>query len=364
MSTTNTTPPSEEVDLGQLFKMIGSAFNRLFQFIGSIFKHLFLAFVWIVFFLKKRALVFSSALVLGLILGFFVERNSEKYYKSTFSLKQNYETGEKLYNSVDFYNGLLKDKDYDVLAQNLGIKKETAEDIIRIELQPIVTDNDKILMFNKYIKQLDSLAASKVDYQDYINNIATYKYKFQKLIITSKGREKFKNVFENIIKSITESTFFINEQNKDLSQFQSQKLAIERSLLQSDSLQRTYKRVLEQQIDPKISSEIGITFEGNNDKNKTREYDLYKNDIELRRERVIIDRQIKDKANIIDIISSNQDSGNIEDKRYLFGVKIHIKFYYVVALLLLSLTALLGLEFFKFLERYNPEYKTSPKEKA
>lgn len=50
MSTNNTTPPSEEVDLGQLFKMIGNAFSRLFNFVGSIFKQLFLAFVWVVFF--------------------------------------------------------------------------------------------------------------------------------------------------------------------------------------------------------------------------------------------------------------------------------------------------------------------------
>ena len=41
MSTTNNSQPSEEVDLGQLFKMIGNAFQRLFQFIGSIFKHIF-----------------------------------------------------------------------------------------------------------------------------------------------------------------------------------------------------------------------------------------------------------------------------------------------------------------------------------
>ena len=37
MSTTNNTQPNEEVDLGQLFKMIGNASSRLFQFIGSIF---------------------------------------------------------------------------------------------------------------------------------------------------------------------------------------------------------------------------------------------------------------------------------------------------------------------------------------
>ena len=35
-------PNSEEVDLGQLFKLIGNAFNRFFKFIGSILNSFFL----------------------------------------------------------------------------------------------------------------------------------------------------------------------------------------------------------------------------------------------------------------------------------------------------------------------------------
>ena len=34
-------PQSEEVDLGQLFKLLGNMFDRLFQFIASIFKQTF-----------------------------------------------------------------------------------------------------------------------------------------------------------------------------------------------------------------------------------------------------------------------------------------------------------------------------------
>ena len=45
---------NEEVDLGLLFKLIGKSFDRFFKFIGSIFNKLFLAFVWMVFFIKKH----------------------------------------------------------------------------------------------------------------------------------------------------------------------------------------------------------------------------------------------------------------------------------------------------------------------
>ena len=69
MSKAKNSNPSEEVDLGQLFKMIGSAFTRLYKFIGSIFNHFFLAFVWLVFFVKKRIIILSAAGFLGLIAG-------------------------------------------------------------------------------------------------------------------------------------------------------------------------------------------------------------------------------------------------------------------------------------------------------
>ena len=355
MSTVNNTPPSEEVDLGQLFKMVGNAFNRLFRFIGSIFNALFLAFVWIVFFIKEKGVIFSVVVIIGLVLGAFVENTSPTLYKSTLTLKQNYDTGESLYKSIDFYNGLLKDKDINLLGEILGLSDESAEGVVGIDLEPVVTENDKVVMFNKYMKGLDSLAASKIEYDDYIDNIAVYKYDYQKLTIVSKQRENFKDVFANIVKLVSENPFFINEQSKDLSQLQNQKAALEQSLLQSDSLQRTYKRVLEQQLDLNPGAEIGITFEGSNDKNQTREFDLYKNDIDIRREIVLIERRIKDKSNIIEIISSDQDGGHIDDTRNLFGLKIPIKYYYVIALLLLSFLLLSSFEFYRFLERYKPE---------
>ena len=60
MSTNPNTPNnSEEVDLGQLFKLIGAAFDRFFNFIYRIFKGLFSVFIWFVFFIKKCGLAFS-----------------------------------------------------------------------------------------------------------------------------------------------------------------------------------------------------------------------------------------------------------------------------------------------------------------
>ncbi|MGB0770668.1 MAG: hypothetical protein ACPGPB_07910 [Flavobacteriaceae bacterium] len=355
MSTTNTPQPSEEVDLGQLFKMIGNAFQRLFQFIGSIFNKLFLAFVWLVFFIKKRAVVLLIAAVAGLTLGFILDKISPPTYKSSITVKQNYATGENLYGSIAYYNSLLKDGDYEVLGRVLGLEKKVSEEILGIEIEPIITDNDRVVMFDKYISGLDSLAASKVEYEVFVENIKKYKHQLQQISIKSKTRSNFKNVFDNVIGDINTNIFFVNEQAKDLAELNQQKVALEQSLAQSDSLQRTYKRVLEQQMESKSTSETSITFEGNNDKNKTREFDLYKNDIELRREIVQIERKLKDKQNIVEITSGKQDSGFVDDTKELLGLTLGKKLYYLVLFTILAFVILFGLEFLKFLEKYKPE---------
>ena len=108
-------------------------------------------------------------------------------------------------------------------------------------------------------------------------------------------------------------------------------------------------------MESKSTSETSITFEGNNDKNKTREFDLYKSDIQLRREIVQIERRIKDKQNIVEIISGKQDSGFIDNTKKLLGLKLGIKRYYLALFTILAFVILLGIEFLKFLEKYKPE---------
>tara|TARA_B100001094_G_scaffold262724_1_gene264044 strand:+ start:114 stop:1187 length:1074 start_codon:yes stop_codon:yes gene_type:complete len=354
MSKAKNSNPSEEVDLGQLFKMIGSAFTRLYKFIGSIFNHFFLAFVWLILFVKKRIIILSAAGFFGLMTGIVLDMSIAPTYKSTLSVKQNYETGENLYESINYYNGLLKDKDYKILGGLLGVTETATQDIVGFEIEPIITDNEYLVMFNKYIRDLDSLAASKIEYKEYVNNIREYKHSYQQISIKSKTRADFKGVFTNIINNIETNSFFVNEQAKDILELQQTKQAIETSLAQSDSLQQTYKRVLESSKDSQSDAEIGITFEGTNESEKTKEFELYINDIELRERIVKIQRELKDKENIIDMISSKQDNGFEDDTKEFLGVDIPFKLFYMVLALTVVFVVMLGKEFLTFLENYKP----------
>jgi hypothetical protein len=342
---------SEEVDLGQLFKLIGNMFDRLFKFIGGIFNKLFLAFVWLVFFIKKHVLKFVIAGVIGIALGIFMEKTSEPLYKSYITVKQNYDTGENLYNLISYYNDLVKQKDYQTLEYVLGIDMEQASSISDFDIEPISSENQKIKEYDSYIKTLDTTVAKTITYEMYTKNDVDHSHKNQQITIKAKKRNNFKTLFDNIVSTIESNDYFKRERTKDITELTNRKEALKEALEKSDSLQSTYKKVLEKDLRSE-GSEIGITFEGNNDKDKTKEYELFKSDLEIRRELVDIERKIADKDKVIEIISSKQESGSIDDKKELFGLSLSPKIFYATVLLLLTFVVLLLFNFIKFLEQY------------
>lgn len=343
---------SEEVDLGQLFKLIGNTFDRFFKFIGRIFNKLFLAFVWFVFFIKKHVLKLIIAGVIGFSFGAIIEKASGPIYKSYITVKQNYDTGEDLYNSISYYNDLVKQNDTVTLGFVLGISGNEAGSILAFEIESVITENEKIKEFDKYIKTLDTTIAKTVKYKSYIENSKDFNHQYQQIDIKSKERNNFSTVFDKLIEGISSNEYFRREQEKDLLELSNEELTLKTALLKSDSLQNTYKRVLEKSLKNKKSSEIGIIFEGANDKDQTKEFDLYINDIELRRELVEISRLKSDKKHIIEIISSKQDSGAIDDEKEVLGLLINSKVFYAIVLIILTFLTLLGLSFIKFLDKF------------
>ena len=71
-----------------------------------------------------------------------------------------------------------------------------------------------------------------------------------------------------------------------------------------------------------------------------------------------IQRELKDKENIIDMISSKQDNGFEDDTKDLFGVQIALKFFYLVIIFSLTFIALLVPELIRFFERIKDQNMT------
>ena len=344
--------PSEEVDLGQLFKLIGRAFDRLFGFIGSILNKLFLAFVWMVFFVKRHFIKIALAGIIGFAYGFIRQKTAEPVYKSTTIIKQNYKTGENLYLLIDFYNALILEKDSMALSQSLQITPTEANSISKLEVEPTLNKNQKLKLFDHYTKELDSTLASTLEFNTFMQNSNEFDYGFQKITLKSYSKDVFKKVLEQIIQNVTASEFFKNEQLKDLTELDRSESAINLSLAASDSLQRVYQEVLKLSVEKTLGSQTSVTIDNTEEKSVTKEYELYNNDLLLRRELVTIQRAKDDIKNIIDIVSSEQNEGILDNTKDVFGLPLSKNIFYGLLLALLVFTVLMGLEFLKFLEKH------------
>ncbi len=342
---------SEEVDLGQLFKLIGNMFDRLFKFIGGIFNKLFLAFVWCVFFVKKHFIKLVIAGLIGIGLGFLLEKTSDPVYKSYITVKQNYNTGENLYNTISYYNDLVKQGDDVTLKRVLGDSIDV-ESILHFDIESVITENQKIKEFDTYLKTLDTTLAKTIEYETYIENSKDYTHKYQQITIKSKKRDNFKAVFEKIKDDVNTNEYFKREQQKDLFELERKKQSLENALADSKSLQETYKEVLTKAFQDNSGSQTSVTIKNSEEENKTREFDLYKNDLELREKLVEIEREIANKKHIIETISSKQDSGSIDNKKEILGKVLSVKIFYGLILTMLTFLVLLGLQLIKYLERF------------
>jgi hypothetical protein len=348
------TPPnnSEEVDLGQLFKLIGNMFDRFFRFLGNIFNELFLAFVWCVFFVKKHIILLLIAGILGFGYGYLREHRAKPIYKSSVLIRQNYSTGENLYNTINYYNGLLSQRDFITLSNELSIDTSYVNSIINFEVEALITENQRLIEFNKYTKKLDSTLVSTIDYKEYLDNVKEYIYEMQQLTVKSKTNENFDKVFDAIVKSLNSNAFFSREQEKDLKQLENRKLAIERALSESDSLQRVYKKVLEKTLETQKSSQTSITIEGGENNNQTKEFDLYRSNIELRNQLVSIEREKENKQFIVEILSNTPNRGFIDSSIKFLGKSFSPRVFFAILFSFLLFSFLLFLRFIKFLEKY------------
>jgi hypothetical protein len=170
-------------------------------------------------------------------------------------------------------------------------------------------------------------------------------------------------VFSKILNSISSNPYFVSEQKKDIVELTKIKEALESSLVKSDSLKNTYKRVLEQELISNNASEIGITFEGSSKTKVTREYELHLRDLELERELVETNRALLDKQHIIEIIPNKQDAGVSSDSKEILGFELPLKLFLALVLFLLTFASLLMLEFLSFIERYRTQI-TKPLNKS
>lgn len=300
--------PSEEIDLGQLFKLIGSAFNKLFLFIAKVFKGIFHLIILFLLFIQKHFLKFVIAGAVGLGIGWILDATAKPIYQSSMIVEPNFNSAQQLYNNIEFYNELAEEEDFNNLAAALKISNQEAGSIKEVSIESFSDDNQKLKQFSDFVGTLDSVSRANLSYKDYLENFNNINAKFHKVTIKALDPKVAKKSQNAIVRSISNNDYFRLQKNTNDLNLKLDDSIIHKQLEEVDSLKAFYQKLKLLDIQKEqttTSTSINLSSE-NNELDKS-EITLLKEAKALGKEILDINRRKANSKEIVNVISNFPD---------------------------------------------------------
>ena len=300
----------EEIDLGVLFNSIGRGISKLFAAIGSAIMFVLNTIFAVLVFVRKRIVYFAIACVVGLIAGVFLEKVSPPNYMATATLEPHFESARQLYSNVAYANDLAEQQDSVQLGAFFGISQGEAATITSIEIAPFLTETTLLLEYNDYVSELDTLVAKEITFSDYVDQIGDFDRKIHTLKIKSSKQDVFGSLLDPLLKSVSEASYFKDQQATRLSNLELSDSITQVSIVQTDSLLSLFEEVRIVEANKEFSNGTNLYMSEKAEDNT--EISLLNRKITLSNKLEEI-RTAKLKAkNVVDVISAFPEVGYLD----------------------------------------------------
>lgn len=302
---------SEEIDLGQLFNAIGKLFNKFFNLIGTILKAILTFFVFILKAIINNFKVIVVVLVVSAIIGFAIEKTQPEVYTSQMLVKPYFDSKYQLVTNINYYNALIREKDYKQLKELFDIDLNDSKEILDFEINPgPETENDKIVQYDEFVNSLDSIRAQDISFKDFIENRSIYSGEVFEINVKSTKKDIFRSLEKGLNSTFT-NTYSKKKMQKRDSLIAIDKQRLLNSLKEVDSLKKVYINVMEIESKSENGGAVVPTKDGIllQEKTKTKEFELLEKQIALRAELSTLESQKVEEDVFFDTISSFQDVG-------------------------------------------------------
>ena len=304
----------EEVDLGQIFKLIGDVFNRLFNFIGSIFEGLYMIFLTFLIHIHKRLKWYGLAILLGVGLGYILDQLKENLYGANLHITTNYGSSDQVYENIKYLNQMAKvDKDSVELARILNLTAKEASTLRGFFIDPDIDDNDKIKMFVNFKQGLDSTSRADYVYKDYVDGLNFSSFNKFRIGVAASDRFIFGKLKGNLANMIAENEYINSVKRVTLSSFEKKDKTLQKQDLKVDSLLTVYLNIRDRESKKEVPASTSGTnfFMGNQQQNKliVDETQLLATRLGIAQQRREIDIYKVSKANIVNVLADFPDAG-------------------------------------------------------
>jgi len=297
----------DEIDVNQLFVLIGNGFSNVFNFVGNLFKSLFKWILLQILFIRNNfRKLMLSAIIVGVLGGIYQYGFKEIKYESSMTVEPNFGSSFQLYKNIDYFLSLIEQKNYEQLAESLNISLDEAKSISWIEAEPYSNDNQSLISYKYFMEDLDSLTNNLIDYKTYAKKQPVESYKFHVVNIVSKDNYIFEKLEEPIINSITKNTYYDKVQSTSYLNLISRKNALLASMVEIDSLRLLYKKVLLAESTKENSGTNIFLSSTENDDKQLLVFDKY---MLLNQQLIEVNKKLMEEDKVINVISSFNSIG-------------------------------------------------------
>ena len=238
------TPQNEEVDLGQLFKLIGNMFSNFFNFIGNIFKGAFHLFILVLVHFYRGLKWYIAAVVIGVIVGYILDKNTEPAYVGNLYIETNFGSSRQVYENINNLNQLAEvDQDSVELAKILGLTVAESATIHGFTVEADVDENTMVRSFSQYKSQLDSVSLLDVSYDRYVESLAFYNFVIHKVSVVSSDKFIFQKLVGDFSQEISTNTNIKRKREILIENWNREIATLDKQIREIDSLANQYLKI-------------------------------------------------------------------------------------------------------------------------
>ena len=311
----NSNHQSEEIDLGQLFKLIGNAFDRFFKFISKIFNAIYGVLLFILLHFRKRFFWYVGAVLLGLSIGYYMDKSSEKTYGANMFIETNFRSSRQVYENIkDLHQLAHVDQDTIELAKRLNITPGQASNLNGFYIKPDIDENDTNKMYSEYYNALDSVSRTQTSYELYKKSLTPYNFHIHFIGVSSKDKFLYKKIEKAFVNYLSHNQYLeeIVKVNKENLNRKNQ--ALLQQIQKTDSLANQYLKIrLEESKKQPVSGSGTNLFmnSGSGESNNliVDETKVIQKRLGLEEARRTVYRDLVEQKNVVNLLSGFPSSG-------------------------------------------------------
>lgn len=325
----------EDIELGSLLILIGKGFSKIFISIASIFTGLFHRGILVLLFFRSHLRKLILAALIGAGIGSVIEIQTTPTYGANLLVQPNFNSARQLYNNIQYYNELVKQKDTIMLSNAFDISTKSAASLKRFEITPVKNENDLLEAYDDLILSVDTITAKSYSFSQFKNTFTKYDYKVQNIHVMAKQNAIFTKLEKGIISSVIENDYFKKVKKLNNENLNRTDSLLRKNLTQIDSLRQVYMQVM---LEEAKKSTTGTSIDFGGERKSTKEIELFEanriinNDLKG----LVIERA--EKTEVLNIISGFQPVGYVIrgiDKNYitlLAGLGVGLMFFVLLML--------------------------------